>query len=61
MNCFNLIKIRKKTWGRLGRGRMVVGFSTTCAISAYHHYSCEFEPRSWRGVLDKTLCDKDCQ
>ena len=20
-----------------GRGRMVVGFTTTCAISAYHH------------------------
>jgi hypothetical protein len=20
--------------------------------------SCEFEPRSWRGVLDTTLCDK---
>jgi hypothetical protein len=25
------------------------------AISAYHHLSCEFEPRSWRGVLDTTL------
>jgi hypothetical protein len=37
---------------------MVVGFIITCAISAYHHYSCEFEPRSWRGVLDTTLCDK---
>jgi hypothetical protein len=23
--------------------------------------SCEFEPHSWRGVLDTTLCDKDCQ
>jgi hypothetical protein len=23
--------------GRLGRDRMVVGFTTTCAISAYHH------------------------
>ena len=23
--------------GRLGRHRMVVGFTTTCAISAYHH------------------------
>jgi hypothetical protein len=21
----------------------------------------EFEPCSWRGVLDKTLCDKVCQ
>ena len=25
------------------RGRMVVGFITTYAISAYHHWSCEFE------------------
>jgi hypothetical protein len=45
--------------GRRGRrGRIVVGFTTTCAISAYHHESREFEPRSWRGVLDTTLCDK---
>ena len=29
--------------------------------SAYHHYSCEFEFHSWRGVLDTTLCDKVCQ
>jgi hypothetical protein len=36
---------------RRGRDRMVVGF-TTC---------CEFKPRSWRGVLDTTLCDKVCQ
>jgi hypothetical protein len=28
------------------------------AISAYHHWSCEFESRSWQGVLDTTLCDK---
>jgi hypothetical protein len=33
-------------------------FTTTCAISAYHHESCEFEPRSWEGVFDTTLCDK---
>ena len=26
-----------------------------------HHQSCEFEPRSWRGVLDATSCDKVCQ
>jgi hypothetical protein len=44
-----------------GRDRMVVGFTTTCAISAYHHYSCEIEPCLWRGVLDTTLCDKVCQ
>ena len=47
--------------GRRGRYHMIVGFTTTCAISAYHHYGCEFEPRSLRGVLDTTLCDKDCQ
>ena len=44
-----------------GRDRMVVGFTTTFAISAYHHKNCEFEPRSWRDVLDTTLCDKVCQ
>ena len=38
---------------------MVVGFTTTCAISAYHHYSCEC--CSWRGVPDATLYDKVCQ
>ena len=25
------------SWCRHGRDRMVVGFTTTCAISAYHH------------------------
>ena len=29
---------------RRGCGRVVVGFTTTCVISAYHHWSCEFEP-----------------
>ena len=46
---------------RSGRGRrdhMVVGFTTTCVISAYHHWSFEFESRVLRGVLDTTLCDK---
>jgi hypothetical protein len=34
--------------GRLGRDRMVVGFTTTYTIpvSTYHHWSWEFEPRS---------------
>ena len=41
-----------------GRDHMVDGFRTTHAISAYHHYCFEFEPR---GVLDTTLCDKVCQ
>ena len=35
---------------RRGRDRMVVGFTTTYAISAYHHWCCEFESRSGRGV-----------
>jgi len=39
---------------------MVVGFTTTYAVSAHHHSSCEFEPRSWQGVLDTTLCEKVC-
>jgi len=43
-----------------GRDRMVVRITTTCAISVYHHLSCEFESRSWRGVLDATACDKMC-
>jgi hypothetical protein len=36
-----------KTNTRDNRGRdcKVVGFTTTCAISAYHHYGCEFESR----------------
>jgi hypothetical protein len=34
---------------RRGRDRMGVGFATTYAIGAYHHRSCEFESRSWRG------------
>jgi len=35
---------------RRGRDRMVVGFTTTYAISAYHNWCCEFESRSGRGV-----------
>jgi hypothetical protein len=36
--------------GRRGRDRMVDGFTTIYAISAYHHCCCEFESRSGRGV-----------
>jgi hypothetical protein len=32
--------------GRRGCDRMVVGFTTTYAISACHHIRCEFEPSS---------------
>jgi len=54
------IKMIYQAGGCRGRDRMVVGFTTTYAISAYHHQRCEFESRSWRGLLDTTLCDKVC-
>ena len=49
--------------GHRGHDRMVVGFTITYAISAYHHKCCNFEYRIplRRGVLDTTLCDKVCQ
>ena len=37
-------------WGSHSRDRMVVGFTTTYAISTYYHLCCEFESRSGRGV-----------
>ena len=46
---------------RRGRDHMVVGFTTTRAISVYHHLSCEFEYCARRGILDTPLCDKVCQ
>ena len=45
----------------LGINRMVVGFTSTYAISAYHHKCCEFESHSWQDALDTTLCDQVCQ
>ena len=33
-----------------GRDRIVVGFSTTNAIGAYHHWCCGFDSRSGRRV-----------
>jgi len=45
--------------GRRGRDRMIVGFTTTYVISVYHHWCCEFDSRSGRGVV--TLCDTVCQ
>jgi len=41
-------KIKKR--GRRSRDFMVVGFTTTYAMSAYHHWCCEFKYRSGRGV-----------
>ena len=46
---------------RHGRDRMLVGFTTTYAISVDHQYTYQFESRSWRCVLDTTLCAKVCQ
>ena len=45
--------------GHHGRDCMVVGFTTTYAIRAYHHWCCGFDSRSGRGV--QHLCDKVCQ
>ena len=45
-----------------GRDNMVDGFTTTCAIGANRHLSCEFQLRLWQSVLDTPLiCDKVCQ
>ena len=44
------------TWGCCGCDHMVVGFTTTYTINAYHHW-CEFES----GSGHTTLCDKVCQ
>ena len=33
-------------------------FTNDLPNSVYHHLRCELEPRSWRGILDTTLCDK---
>jgi len=39
---------------------MHLGFHIMSAY-VYYHKRCEFESRSWRSVLDATLCDKVCQ
>ena len=33
----------------------------TLSVYCKYRLCCEFESRSWRGVLDTTLCDKVCQ
>ena len=42
--------ISNLTWGRRGSDRMVVGFTTTYAIGAFHHWFCEFQSQSRWGV-----------
>jgi hypothetical protein len=48
-------------WKLTRRFVVNVGFTTTYVSSAYHHSRCQFESRSWQGVLDTTLCDNVCQ
>jgi hypothetical protein len=43
--------------GRRGRDHMVVGFTTTCVLSAYHHL-CFLNLNPAHD--DTTLCDKVC-
>ena len=58
LNCWSLVAFRfffclydcNIVGGCCGHDRNVVGFTTTYAISAYHHWCCEFESRSGRGV-----------
>jgi hypothetical protein len=40
--------------GRRGRDRMVVGFTTTCAISAYRHFDDGIKYRN------KIVCRQNC-
>jgi len=46
-------------WDRRGSDRMVVKFTTTYAISAYHHWCCACVRISIRARCT-TLCDKVC-
>jgi hypothetical protein len=61
MHCFIYLTNRSR-----GHRCMVIGLATVFVITAfvitaYHYWSSEFKFRSWRGVLDTTLCDKVCQ
>jgi len=40
---------------------MSVWYTTIYAIGAYNHLNCDFESRSWRGILNTALCDKICR
>ena len=54
-----VLSLRRR--GPRGRDHMVVRFTTTYSISVYYHLSCEFESRSWWGMLDAIICDQVCQ
>ena len=45
--------------GRRGRDHMVLKFTSTYVIGAYHHWFCGFDPRSGLGVQQS--CDEVCQ
>ena len=47
----------QKVRGRHGRNRVVISFTNTRAISAYRHYSCDFEPRSIQYYVMKFVGD----
>jgi hypothetical protein len=55
--CYTLGRLKGTTWS----WSMAIGFTTTYAISANHHWSCEYKSRSLRGESVTTLCDKVCQ
>ena len=61
INLINCPILPRHYRGCHGRDHMVVGFTTTCAISVYHHESCEIELHSWQGVPDIALFDKVCK
>ena len=50
ISIYTVINTASVVRGCRGRNRIVVGFTTTCAISAYHHWCCELESRLERGL-----------
>ena len=48
--CISKVKELYYAGGRRHHDHMIVGFTTTYAISAYHHWYCKFKSRSGRGV-----------
>ena len=50
LNTCNIYLRIRSTRGRRGHDRMVVGFTTTCAIGIYHHWCCELDSRSGLGA-----------
>ena len=59
-NTILLYKYHTRFVNKIGRGRrvrdrQVVGFTTIYAISAYHHWCCEFESQPGRGVQNYVM------